>query len=186
LLPALQIDAVLDKPTIRKRREALKEMPRALYYAFGVTIERIQSQKPDTAKQAMDALKWIFIARESLTLEELSHALAVEPNDKELDCDNFVGLQFLLECYLGLVVIDEYTSSVRLVHKSLEDYLTTQYNEGLLFQEGHFEISRICLTYMSFKMCDLDDSDREHFHLESYENLLIQKDLTTGPGIPGS
>jgi hypothetical protein len=45
LLPALQIEAVLDKPTVRKRRQALKEMPRALYDAFGATIERIQFPK---------------------------------------------------------------------------------------------------------------------------------------------
>jgi hypothetical protein len=90
LLPALQIEAVLDEPTVRKRRKALKEMPTALYDAFGVTVERIRSQKPARSKQAMDVLKWIFLAQEPLSLEDLHHAMAVEPGDKDLDWDNFV------------------------------------------------------------------------------------------------
>lgn len=90
--------------------------------------------------------------KRQLTLEELSHALAVEPEDEDLDLDNFISTQFLLECCLGLVVFDESIASVRLVHKSLQDYLTTQYTKGALFQEGHFEIARICLTYISFEI----------------------------------
>jgi hypothetical protein len=38
------------------------------------------------------------------------------------------------------------------IHKSLQDYLTTQYTKGALFQDGHFEIARICLTYISFEI----------------------------------
>jgi ankyrin repeat protein len=172
LLPALQIEAVLDKTTMRKRREALKEMPRALHDAFGVTIERIQNQKPDVAQQAMDVLKWVFLAKELLTVEELQHALAVEPQDKNLDWENFVDAQFLLECCLGLVIIDESTGTVRLVHKSLQDYLKTQYDEGRLFQEAHYEITRICLTYMSFK-----DFDSEIQTLITFESPVFYLDL---------
>lgn len=57
LLPALQIEAVLDKPTVRKRRQALKEMSRALSGAFEMTFERIRGQKQDVSKQAMEIVK---------------------------------------------------------------------------------------------------------------------------------
>jgi chemotaxis receptor (MCP) glutamine deamidase CheD len=73
----------------------------------------------------MDLLRWIFLAKEPLTIEELCHALAVEPGDADLDWDNFVDAQFLLECCLGLVIVDESTSTVRLAHKSLQDYFSS-------------------------------------------------------------
>jgi hypothetical protein len=82
-------------------------MPRALHAAFGTTIERIQNQDPEMAQQGMNVLKWTFLANRQLTLKELCHALAVERNDTNLDCDNFVDTQFLLESCLGRIVVDE-------------------------------------------------------------------------------
>jgi hypothetical protein len=125
-------------------------MPGALYDSFKVTINRIKAQKPVIVKQAMDILKWVFLAKEPLSPEELRHALAVESGDKNLDWDNFVDAQFLLQCCLGLVVVDESTATVRLVHQSLQDYLKSQYDQHLLFEEGHDEIAHICVTYMAF------------------------------------
>jgi hypothetical protein len=71
------------------------------------------------------------------------------------DWDNFVDGQFLINSCLGLVIIDDSTSTIRLVHKSLQDYLQKQYDEHRLFEEGHHEIAHICVTYMSFD--NLDD-----------------------------
>jgi hypothetical protein len=94
----------------------------------------------------MDVLKWTFLANRKLSLEELRHALATEPGETVLDWDNFVEVQFLLDCCLGLVVLDESTKNVRLVHKSLQDYLKKEYDEGRNFEEGQKEITQICLT----------------------------------------
>jgi hypothetical protein len=149
-LPALQIEAILEKPTIRKRSEALKKMPKALHTAFSVTIRRIQDQKPDIATQAMEVLKGVFLANEPLKVDALRHALAVEPDDNDLDWENFIGEELILDCCLGLIIIDESTSTVRLVHKSLQEHMQTQYDEQALFQKGHCEITHICLTYMAF------------------------------------
>jgi hypothetical protein len=129
-------------------------MPRALHDAFRVTIDRIRDQKPDISKQAMGVLQWIFLAKEPLTIEELRHALAVEPDDTDLDWDNFVDSQLLLSCCLGLVIADESTSTVRLVHKSLQDYFKIQYDKGTIFTDGHNHVAHICLTYMSFDSYD--------------------------------
>lgn len=156
LLPALQIEAILDKPTKRKRRAAL-EMPRALHGAFGVTVGRIQNKKPELAQLAMDVLKWVFLAREPLKPEELRHALAVEPGDDDLDWDNFISQYLLLESCLGLVIVDESTSTIRLVHKSLQDYLKIQHDKHQLFENGNREITHTCLSYISFDNYDTKD-----------------------------
>jgi hypothetical protein len=107
----------------------------------------------------MNVLKWIFLAKDPLSLEELRHALAVELGDEKLDRENFVDGRLLLDCCLGLVIVDDSTSTLRLVHKSLHDYLYTQHNQRLLFEDGHDTIARACLTYIAF------DFDFEHSNL---------------------
>ncbi|KAI5816099.1 hypothetical protein BZA77DRAFT_313607 [Pyronema omphalodes] len=150
LSPILQIDAVLDQPTIRKRREALQNMPKDLYDVFEFTLDRIRAQKQSTARVALQSLQWIFLAARPLSPEELRHALAVESGDTKLHEDNLLEPQFILNACLGLVIVDESTSTVRLVHKSLQDYFQEQYDQGVLFKEGHMDIASICMTYMSF------------------------------------
>jgi hypothetical protein len=46
--------------------------------------------------------------------------------------------------------LDKETSSIRLVHKSLFEYLKKQHETGQLFKHGHSEIVRTCLIYMNF------------------------------------
>ncbi|KAI5818441.1 hypothetical protein BZA77DRAFT_342841 [Pyronema omphalodes] len=173
LLPALQIEAVLDEPTIRKRRKALQNMPRELYDVFGLTMDRIRAQKQSTSTLAMNVLQWIFLAARPLSLEELRHALSVEPGDTKLHGDNFVEAQFILDSCLGLVIVDESTSTVRLVHKALQDYFQEMYDEGSLFSEGHMEIASICMTYMAFdhfnqEVCTLKGEILDRYPLLGY------------------
>ncbi|KAI5785397.1 hypothetical protein FPQ18DRAFT_87167 [Pyronema domesticum] len=164
LLPALQIQTVLDQTTISKRRKALSTMPIKLEMAFESTISRIKNQKSERSTQAMDVLKWTFLAKRPLTVIELRHALSVtidlgkvQPGklplayDETLDWDNCPSEKSLIDWCLGLVIIDEETSTVRLVHKSLHDHLTQLHENGEIFPDGHNEIAYTCLQYMCFK-----------------------------------
>ncbi|KAI5785377.1 hypothetical protein FPQ18DRAFT_416373 [Pyronema domesticum] len=163
LLPALQIQTVLDQTTISKRRKALSTMPIKLETAFESTINRIKNQKSERSTQAIDVLKWTFLAKRPLTVIELRHALSVtidpgkvQPGklplayDETLDWDNFPSEKSLIDWCLGLVIIDEETSTVRLVHKSLHDYMTLLHENGEIFPDGHNEIAYTCLQYMCF------------------------------------
>jgi ankyrin repeat protein len=134
-------------------------LPTGLGSTFESTIGRINTQKCAEATQAIEVLKWTFLVRWPLTVEQMRHALAVSiPADKEddryyenLDWNNRPSEKSLVNLCLGLVVIDEETSTLRLVHKSLYDYLIKQHDLGKIFQEGHAEIAHTCLTYMQFK-----------------------------------
>lgn len=157
LLPALQIQTVLDQTTISKRRKALHTMPTELKTAFASTIGRINSQKQERAIQAMEVLKWMFLAQRQLTIAELRHALSVEIDSNDdtvteetLDWDNLPSEKSLIDWCLGLVIIDDETSTVRLVHKSLHDYLKKRHEEGDIFPHGHGEIAYTCVKYMNF------------------------------------
>ena len=48
-------------------------------------MERICNQDEDDAKLAKDVLSWISYALRPLTVEEIKHAMAIEPGEKELD-----------------------------------------------------------------------------------------------------
>ncbi|KAI5819510.1 hypothetical protein BZA77DRAFT_157423 [Pyronema omphalodes] len=164
LLPALQIRTVLDQTTIRKRRAALVNMPTKLETAFASTINRIKNQKSERLYQALEVLKWILLAQRPLTAVELRHALSVTIDlskmqsgnlplayNQTLDWDNFPSERSLIDWCLGLVIIDEETSTLRFVHKSLHEYLTSLYEEGEIFPDGHSEIAYTCLQYMLFE-----------------------------------
>ncbi|KAI5814522.1 hypothetical protein BZA77DRAFT_250054, partial [Pyronema omphalodes] len=76
LLPALQIETVLEQTSISKRRKALESMPKRLEDAFQVTINRIKTQAPAKASQGMEVLKWTYLAKRPLSVMEMRHALA--------------------------------------------------------------------------------------------------------------
>ncbi|KAI5810810.1 hypothetical protein BZA77DRAFT_271005, partial [Pyronema omphalodes] len=79
LLPALQIHAVLEHTKFKDRQEALKMMPEELNGAFKATIDRIHRR--ETSERAMKILQWVFFAKRPLTVEELQHALSIQPTD---------------------------------------------------------------------------------------------------------
>jgi ankyrin repeat protein len=149
-LPALQIQTVLDETTVKKRRKALKTMPKELHEAYGGIIERIGRQPKGKVHQAMEVLKWAFLSERPLSTIELRHALSVTPEDTDFDIEDLPTESSLLNCCLGLVtiVIEDEVPTIRLVHKSLQEYLEA--NQQAFFRNGHREITVTCLTYMSF------------------------------------
>jgi ankyrin repeat protein len=80
----------------------------------------------------------------------------------------------LVDWCLGLVILDEATSTIRLVHKTLHEYLTTQHEDGEIFQDGHGEIAHTCLKYMHFN--DTEQLDPTRPTLE-FETFLVEQRL---------
>lgn len=150
LLPALQVQTVLEEPTLSKRRKALSIIPKKLDDAFKITINRINDQPKARANQAMEVLKWTLLAKAQLSVSELRHALAVTLGDTELDRDNLPPENSLIEWYLGLVILDKETSQIHLVHKSLFEYLKKQHETGRLFKGARNQIALSCIKYMNF------------------------------------
>jgi ankyrin repeat protein len=109
----------------------------------------------------MEVLKWTFLAERQLTIPELRHALASvnsSPADR-LDLDDLPFEKSLIDCCYGLVVVDKQTSSIRLVHKSLQDFLKIQHDKKKIFETGQNDIARTCITYMSFSDMTMDSYD---------------------------
>jgi len=142
------MDAILGEVTPSRRRKKLDEMTRGggLGDAYTGTLSRIQAQPESRSKLGMEVLMWVSHAERPLHVDELCHALGVE-GSTDLDIGNIPAIETLLACSLGLATVEKSSSTVRLVHYTLQEYLSNNIN---LFPNPHSIISEICLTYLDF------------------------------------
>jgi hypothetical protein len=159
ILPALQLQFILEQVTKRKRREALMRLPIGLFDMYTITFDRIRQQPPSQAEMAMSIFTWLYLAKRILKVYELQHALAVQAGDTALVEDGIPPEETLLECCLGLVVIERETSTIRFAHFTLQEYLNEHWQK--LFPKGHSTIASTCCTYLSFESPDSDDEEWE-------------------------
>jgi ankyrin repeat domain-containing protein 50 len=149
LLPALQIQTVLEQTTRSEIRAAINMMPKGLGETFEETLKRIKRQSESRSKLAMRVLMWISHARRPLQLEELRQALAVLPGQANLDSENCPSQKSMVDTCVGLVTISHESSTLRLVHYSLQEYLHERRQE--IFPLGERTVASACLTYLSFE-----------------------------------
>ncbi|RPA90657.1 hypothetical protein L873DRAFT_1646694, partial [Choiromyces venosus 120613-1] len=123
LLAVLHIDAVLGEMTIFRRRRMLYQTKNSLSNAYAGTIARLKQQSGDKPRMGMSVLTWISLAQRPFRVNELCHALGVELGTVHANPENIPLIKTLLECCLGLVVVDRETSIVSLVHATLQEYL---------------------------------------------------------------
>lgn len=110
-------------------------------------MERIENQEPDHRRIALKALAWVCYAFRALSLKELQHALAVEPGDTALDEDLVMDGQSITSLCAGLVLVDQRTNIVNLVHYSTKSYFDD--TRHIQFPEYHAKITLVCATYLT-------------------------------------
>ena len=149
LLVSLNMDAVLAEVTVAQRKRKLAEMTRGneLSDAYTATLTRLKAQKGNKSKLGLKVLMWVVYSERPLQAEELCQALGVEMGSAELDVENVPALQTLLTSSLGLVTVEESSSTVRPVHYTLKEHLSS---DPTLFSNPHATIAEVCLTYLNF------------------------------------
>ena len=115
---------------------------------YGATIERIKAQDGDRSRLGMTALMWISHAERPLRADELCSALAVELGSTDFDAGNIPSMLTLVSCCQGLITVDKETSTVRLIHFTLQEYLSSHPD---IFSGPHSAMAEICLTYLNSK-----------------------------------
>ena len=139
---------VLQETTIHRRRQKLSAMTDGLGLgeAYGSTLDRIKRQGGEKARLGMAAVMWISHAERPLKANELCHALAVEIGSTNLNTDNVPTIGTVLACCQGLIVVEKETSTVRLTHFTLQEYLRAHPD---IFGAAHSAIAETCLTYLN-------------------------------------
>ena len=114
--------------------------------AYDATLERIRAQDGEKAGLAIATLMWVCHSERPLQVDELCCALAVEIGSADFDPNNVPLIATLLGCCQSLVTVDKEASTVRLIHHTLQEYLSAYPD---LFIEAHSTIAETCLTYLN-------------------------------------
>jgi hypothetical protein len=148
LLAILHTESILRRKTPNEKRRALDLIPRDLNTTYARAMETIEVQPDEDRTLALQALRWIANAERPLRVTELQIALAIgegEPKS-ELDEDDFIEVHDIIEQCASLVVMDQQTETVRLVHYTVQEYLLTvsSIRDGV-----HTMIAKTCLNYLA-------------------------------------
>jgi len=114
--------------------------------AYSSTIERVKAQDVGKSRLGVAALMWLSHAERLLRTDELCHALAVEIGSKDFNAGNTPLISTLVGYCQGLITVDEETSSVRLIHPTVKEYLSTFPD---IFGNPLSAMAEICLTYLN-------------------------------------
>jgi ankyrin repeat protein len=156
LLAHLHLKSLIGKISIKTVRTALKILPtgsEAAYdQAYEDVMKRIEGQITDQKKLAERVLSWITCAKRPLTTPELQYALAIETNASKLDEDNLSQVEDIVSVCAGLVTVDDESDIIRLVHYTAQQYF--ERTQKRWFPNAQSEITRICVTYLSFNAFD--------------------------------
>ena len=149
LLISLSMDAILAEATVHQRRQALDRVANGLGFqdAYDQTLDRIRQQGGSKSKLGIAALIWVSRSERPLRSQELLHALGVEVGAEDFSNRNVPSIRTVLGSTLGLVKIDQHTSTVRLLHFTLREYLR---QHPTLFVTADSMMAEICLTYLNY------------------------------------
>ena len=89
---------------------------------------------------------WVSHAERPLLIDELCHALAAAMGATDHNPENIRSQDTVLRSCFGLAVVDKETSTVRLIHFTLQEYLS---RPGVL-PEAHGTLGQTCLIYLNY------------------------------------
>lgn len=136
--------------------------------AYNEAMERIEGQILDSETLAKQVLSWIVYAKRPLTTLQLQHALAVEVDETTLDPDNIPDLGDIVSVCAGLVIIDEESDIIRLVHYTTQEYFSRFAKRW--FPTAELDIGRVCLAY---QLLDYFASGRCQTSMDFNERLRL-------------
>ena len=175
LLATLHVQSLKGKKSPGALRKALKSFgtgTSAYAKAYDKTMKRIAGQIEDQKELAMETLMWIIYAQRPLKTPELLHALATEIDKSTFDQDDIPDIEDVLSACCGLVIVEQESEIVRLVHRTAQEFFQ---DSGCTWLTGaHSKLSRTCITYLSFM--DLVEGVRRIADT-SYRDRLVQYPL---------
>ena len=111
-------------------------------------MARICGQVQDQKELAIETLMWVVYAERLLTCGELVHVLATEPDDSVFQDDKVPDIEGVLSACCGLLILEEKTSLVRLIHRTAQEYFK---EDGRPWLPGaQTRLSKGCNIYLNF------------------------------------
>ncbi|KAJ7578146.1 hypothetical protein C8J56DRAFT_1060264 [Mycena floridula] len=129
LLAQLHVDSLASKHSRKALRASLQTLPKEINNSYDETMRRIKAQG-------------------ERLMRELQYALAISPEMTEMEEDAIVDVELLTAVCAGLVVVEEVSTVVRLVHYTTQQYFERQ--QESLFPNPHSSIAITCIQYLRF------------------------------------
>ncbi|KAL7790500.1 ankyrin repeat-containing domain protein [Trichoderma afarasin] len=156
-----QIEILQQLSSVPDIRKALLDLPIGLDATYDRILQNIDAK---FQRRVINSLKWLAFSKRVLAVEELAEIFIIDP-DKDTafdENDRLFSLSAITRYFSGLIVINKGQGSsknskdtVRLVHFSVKEYLTSGRMEGrptsvFSFTEAdaHICIARSCLAYL--------------------------------------
>ena len=115
LVASLQLDMLRECRNIRELRAAIECLPNGVNAMYEKTMQRIEDQtEPGMAKRALVVL---VHALESLYMDDLRHAIAVDPDTHQHDPELLIDSETLISICCGLITFEPQSRLVRLVRE---------------------------------------------------------------------
>lgn len=150
LLAALHMDSLAREDNIRELKESLQRLPKDLDKTYDDALERIKQQDSRKRARADQVLMLISCAKRPLKLEEIRQALSIRRGDTFLDPEALPKTDSLISTCCGLVVVEDGSQIVKLVHYTTEEYFKRKL-QCYRSPEAHGYFASILITYLSFK-----------------------------------
>ncbi len=165
LLVKLHMDSLCSKMTIRDLRKALKILPTGLEESYNHAMDRIDLQDQEPKQLAYRILYWISYTLRPLAVEELRHALGVEPEESEFDEENLIDEGDLIAVCAGLVTMEPESQIVRVVHYTAQDYF--EKIRDARWPEARRTIAATCLAYLSYRDIEIQHDGYRYYIKEA-------------------
>ncbi|WAO96611.1 Hypothetical protein NCS54_01429100 [Fusarium falciforme] len=160
LLAHLHVDQLGRQTNIRDLRKTLDNLPRPskINSLYGDAMDRINRQPEEDKDLALQALSWVVRARRPLLLSELLIALALDPEDDDLDEESIPFDSLIASLTAGLLTMEPTLTgddrTVRLVHFTAAEYFKKEGSQYVNYTEDH--LAETCLNYLLFENMEPD------------------------------
>ena len=143
------MDSLAKEDNMRDLEECLQRLPEDLNRTYDDALERIKNQDSRKRVRANQVLTLVSCARRPLLLEEMQQALSIRKGDFSLDPRALPKAESMISTCCGLVVIEDESKIVRLVHYTTEDYFRRKLRH-FHGPEAHQYFAGTLITYLSF------------------------------------
>ncbi|TFK28950.1 ankyrin, partial [Coprinopsis marcescibilis] len=123
-------------------RSALNRLPKGVDAMYAATMERIEQQAdPLLVKRT---LVWLVYTLESMTINDLRHALAIDLDTSKYDPELLVDAESLLSACCGLITLEP-----QFVNYTAKDFLETYLQKD--YPEPHALIASSCVAHLIYR-----------------------------------
>ncbi|KAJ4325934.1 hypothetical protein N0V84_003320 [Fusarium piperis] len=135
-----------------KAQGMLVSLPSKINSLYEGAMKRIIKQTEEDKDLALKSLSWVVRACRPLLLSELLIALALDPEDDDLDEESIPFDSLIASLTAGLLTMEPTLTgedkTVRLVHFTVAEYFKKEGIQYLIHSEDH--LAKTCLNYLLF------------------------------------